>query len=148
MTALADTPLDTTTPAAAGSRPAPTGGSKPLAVATVAAPVALAAGVAVHPDDTHGVEHTLHAVGGDERLLWSAVHLLEPVAWMLMGVVLLLALPRLAAGRGRRLLSVAAVFAAIGFPSIALIVYSHGEAFLFMAATDVPASTYAPLFEQ
>lgn len=127
---------------------APTRGSRPLATLLLAAPALLAGGIALHPDDTHGVEHTLRAVGGSQQLLWSVIHLVEPVAWMLMGVTLLLALPRMAADRGRRLLSVAAVFAAIGFPAIALIVYSHGEAFLFMAATDVQASTYGPLFEQ
>jgi hypothetical protein len=114
----------------------------------LAAPLLLAGGILLHPDDTHGVERTLAAVGGQDQVLWSATHLLEPVAWMLMGISLLLALPRMASGRGRGLLTTAAVFAAIGFPSIALLVYSHGEAYLFMAATDVPASTYGPLFEQ
>ena len=126
----------------------PVRGSRPLAALLLAAPALLAGGIALHPDDTHGVEHTLRAVGGDQQVMWSVIHLLEPIAWLLMGVALLLALPRMASGRGRRLLSTAAVFAAIGFPAIALIVYSHGEAILFMAATDVPASTYGPLFEQ
>ena len=125
-----------------------TRGSRPLAALLLAAPLLLAGGVVLHPDDTHGVEHTLDAVGGSQQLLWSAIHLLEPAAWMLIGITLLFALPRMASDRGRRLLTTAAVFAAIGFSSIALLVYSHGEAFLFMAATDVPASTYEPLFEQ
>ena len=138
-------PSARTQPPSAADR---TRGSRPLAATLVAAPVLLAGSVALHPDDTHGVEHTLRAVGGQDQLLWSVIHLLEPIAWLLMGITLLLALPRMASGRGRRLLTIAAVFAAIGFPSIALIVYSHGEAFLFMASTDVPPSTYGPLFEQ
>ena len=139
----------TTTPVAAQTQADDrTRGSRPLAALLVAAPLLLAGSVALHPDDTHGVEHTLRAVGGDDQLLWSLIHLLEPIAWLLNGFTLLLALPRMASGRGRRLLSIAAVFAAIGFPSLALIVYSHGEAFLFMAATDVAPSTYGPLFEQ
>ena len=124
------------------------GGSKPLAALLLAAPLLLAGSIALHPDDTHGVEKTLGAVGGDDKLLWSVIHLLEPTAWMLMGLTLLFALPRMASGRGRRLLSIAAVFAAIGFPSLALIVYGHGEAFLFMASTDVAPSVYEPLYEK
>jgi hypothetical protein len=148
MTALADTPLDTTMPATAGSPTARTGGSKPLAVAAVAAPVALAAGVAVHPDDTHGVEHTLEAIGGDASLAWTFTHLVEPYAWALFGVALLLVLPRLAGAKGGRFLRIGALMSWIGYTSIGFIVYGHGETFRFMAATDVEPSVYAPLFEQ
>jgi hypothetical protein len=152
----ADVTVSTTAPLARTDIPAPAPsaggaarrGSRPLAALTVAAPLLLAASIALHPDDTHGVEHTLTAVAGDERLRWALIHLLEPAAWLLLGLTLLLTLPRMAAGRGRRLLTTAGVFSAVGFSSLALLVYAHGEAFLFMAATDVEPSTYGPLFEQ
>ena len=137
------TTVATPTPDAPAAR-----GSKPLATLLMAAPVLLAGSIAVHPDDTHGVEKTLAAIGGDEKVLWGLIHLAEPVAYLMLGITLLLALPRMAAGRGRRLLSVGGVLAAIGFSSIALIVYGHGEAFLMMASTDVEPSVYAPLFEK
>lgn len=123
-------------------------GSRALATLLLTAPVLLGASIGLHPDDTHGVERTLNAISGDDTVRWGVIHLLEPIAWLLMGVTLLLALPRMASGRGRRLLSTAAVLAAIGFPSIALIVYAHGEAFLHMASTDVAPSTYTALFEK
>ena len=150
----------TTTPAPARTdRPAvastpvpgdtgPFGGSCPLAVSLLAAPLLLVASVVLHPDDTRGVERTLAAVGGSDKVVWSVIHLLEPAAWLAIGVTLLLALPRMAGRRGRGLLTTAGVLAAIGFPSLALIVYSHGEAFAFMAATGVEPSTYDALFAQ
>jgi hypothetical protein len=146
------TPVPARTDRTAAPAPAPeaaqTRGSRPLAALLLAAPVLLGASIALHPDDTHGVHRTLTAIGGNEAVRWGLIHLLEPIAWLLMGVTLLLALPRMASGRGRRLLSIAAVFTAIGFPSIALIVYAHGEAFLHMAGTDVAPDTYGPLFEK
>ncbi len=136
-------------PAVATAPTAPAGrGSGPLAVLTVAAPLLLGACIAVHPDDTGGVERTLTAVGGDDAVLWAAVHLLEPAAWALMGITLLLALPRMAGRRGRGLLTTAGVLSAIGFTALALLVYAHGEAFRFMAATDVDPVVYDALFEQ
>lgn len=130
------------------ARPAAERGSRPLAVLTVAAPLLLAASIALHPDDTGGVERTLTAIGGDDGLRWAAVHLLEPAAWALMGTTLLLALPRMAGRRGRGLLKTAGVLVAVGFTSLAMLVHAHGEAFRHMAATDVDPSTYAALFEQ
>lgn len=49
---------------------------------------------------------------------------------------------------GGRLLKTAGALCAIGFISIALIVYGHGEAFRLMAQTEVEPAVYAPLFEQ
>jgi hypothetical protein len=148
MTALADTPLTTASTGAPARTAGSTGGSKPLAVATVAAPVALAAGVAVHPDDTHGVEHTLEAIGGDASLAWTFTHLVEPYAWALFGLALLLVLPRMAGAKGGRFLRAGAWMSWVGYTALAFIVYGHGEAFRLMAATDVEPSVYAPLFEQ
>lgn len=148
MTALADTPLAPT--AAASGTPAPSTerGSRPLAVATVAAPLLLAGGVIAHPDDTRGVEHTLSTIGGDASLAWTVTHLVEPFAWVLFGITLLLTLPRMAGARGGTLLKVAGVLSAIGYSAVGFIVYAHGETFRFMAATDVEPSVYGPLFEQ
>ena len=144
---IAGSPTATGAPADPAA-PTRRGGSRPLAGLLIAAPLLLLGSILLHPDDTHGVEHTLEAVGGAERVLWSAVHLVEPAAWLLLGVTLLLALPRMAGERGRRPLTVAGVLVAIGFPAIALIVYGHGEAFAFMASTDVAPQVYAPLFER
>ena len=124
------------------------GGSRPLAALTVTAPLLLGTSIALHPDDTHGAEHTITAIAGEEKLQWALVHLAEPAAWLLLGATLLLALPRLAGARGSRLLSTAGVFAAIGFSALAMLVYAHGEAFMFMAASGVEPAVYAPLFEQ
>jgi len=126
------------------------GGSRPLAVLLLTAPVLLSAAVLAHPDDTHGVGATLAAIRGADGLRWALIHLLEPAGWALLGLALLLALPRMAGalGRGRGLLTTAAVACAIGFPAVSLIVYGHGEAFRAMAGTDVAAETYGPLFEQ
>lgn len=151
MTALADTPL---VPAAAtpatSDAPAPKAerGSRPLAVATVAAPLLLAGGVLAHPDDTRGVEHTLSTIGGDASLAWTVTHLVEPFAWVLLGITLLLTLPRMAGRRGGALLRTAGVLSAVGYSAVGFIVYAHGETFRFMAATDVEPSVYGPLFEQ
>jgi hypothetical protein len=148
MTALADTPHVTTTTTDDSPAGTPTFGSRPLAVATVAAPVALAAGVAVHPDDTHGVEHTLEAIGGDASFAWTFTHLVEPYAWALFGLALLLVLPRMAGAKGGRFLRTAAWMSWVGYTALGLMVYAHGETFRFMAATDVEPSVYAPLFDQ
>ena len=80
--------------------------------------------------------------------MWTLIHMLEPAAWMLLGVSLLLALPRMAGARGGTLLKIAGVLGAIGFSALSLMVYAHGEAFLLMTATDVDPTVYAPLFEQ
>jgi hypothetical protein len=104
--------------------------------------------VAVHPDDTHGVEHTLEAIGGDASFAWTFTHLVEPYAWALFGVALLLVLPRMAGAKGGRFLQVGAWMSWIGYTALAFIVYGHGETFRFMAATDVEPSVYGPLFEQ
>jgi hypothetical protein len=140
---------DRTADADAAATPSTTErGSRPLAVLTVAAPLLLGTAITLHPDDTGGVERTLTAIGGDDGVRWAAIHLLEPAAWALMGITLLLVLPRMAGQRGRGLLKTAGVFSAIGFPALAMLVYAHGEAFRFMAATDVDPSTYDALFEQ
>ena len=123
-------------------------GSRPLAVLTVAAPLVLGACIAAHPDDTGGVERTLTAVGGDDAVRWAAIHLLEPAAWALLGITLLLALPRMAGRRGRGLLKTAGVLSALGFTELAWLVYAHGEAFRFVAATDVDPVVHSALFEQ
>ena len=123
-------------------------GSRPLAVLLLAAPLLLAGSIALHPDDRHGVERTITAIGGDDGLQWAVVHLLEPAAWALMGVTLLLALPRMAGRRGRGLLTSAGVASAIGFTALAMLVYGHGEAFRHMAATDVDPVVYDALFRQ
>jgi hypothetical protein len=117
-------------------------------VALAAAPVLLAAGVAVHPDDAHGVERTMEAI--DSSWTWTFTHLVEPYAWALLGIALLLALPRMAGptGRGRRLLGTAAWMCAVGYVSLGFIVYGHGEAYRHMAATDVEPAAYTELFDR
>ena len=140
----ATVPTDITAPAET------TRGSRLLAGLSVLAPVLVGTGVLFHPDDTKGAEHTLEHLAGDERTMWTIVHLVEPFAWLLLATTLLLALPRLVAdgGRGRRLVSIGSVLAFIGFVSIAFIVYSHGEAFLFMSADGVDRDAMEPLFKQ
>jgi hypothetical protein len=91
--------------------------------------VLLGASVLAHPDDPHGVRATLAAIRGADGLRWALIHLLEPAGWALPGLTLLLALPRMAgvAGRGRALLTAAAVACVTGFPAVSLIVYGHGR---------------------
>ena len=142
-------PARTDAPTADVERPVRTrGGSRPLAVALLAAPLALLGGILLHPDDAHGFTRTMEVVR-DGQLQWGAVHLLEPAAWVLLGLAMLLAMPRLAAERGRRPLVAGGVLCAVGFTSIGLIVYGHGEAFLHLSALDPEVTAgYAPLFER
>jgi hypothetical protein len=97
ITAPADitAPTDLTAPAET------TRGSRLLAGLSVLAPVLVGTGVLFHPDDTKGAEHTLEHLAGDERTMWTIVHLVEPFAWLLVATTLLLALPRLVADGGR-----------------------------------------------
>lgn len=126
----------------------PRDGSPGLARLLVAGPVLLATAVVLHPDDTHGAVRTLASIEGGDRARWIAMHLLEPFTWLLIGITLLFALPRLAPGKGRRLAATAGVLAAIGATAIGFIVYSHGEAFVYMTNTHISHATLSPLFDQ
>lgn len=122
------------------------GGSRPLAVAAVAAPLLLAAGVVLHPDDDAGAERLLPELA-ESPLRWALVHMVEPFAWLLLGVVMLLVLPRLAAGRGRRLVVTGGVMCMASFGALGMLTYSHGEAYLFMSQTDTAPAVYAALYD-
>lgn len=150
MTDLQPAPVVTSaTPTASSTDRATRGrrGSRPLAALTALAPLTVPVAVLLHPDDTGGAKATLDALAGDERALWAATHLLEPLAWLGLGTALLLALPRLAPGRGRRLVTIGAPLAFVGYVCIAFIVYGHGEAFLHMSADGVDRTAMGPLFD-
>ena len=142
------TPTTGTAASAAAASPAARGGSRLLAAVTAVAPLTVAGGVMLHPDDTQGVHHTLTHIAGDDRVMWMVTHLVEPFGWLLVGATLLLALPRLAPGRGRRIVAPAALLAFVGYASMAFIVYGHGEAFLFMSTSGIDYAAMEPLFEQ
>ena len=102
-----------------------------IARLSVAAPAALATAVLLHPHDTEDAHATLERIAGEDRGRWVLAHLLEPAAWIGLALVLLL-VARLGRQHGRRLVQAGATMAAIGATAIASLVYSHGEAYLFM----------------
>jgi hypothetical protein len=123
-------------------------GSRLLAAAVIAAPLAVATAVTIHPADTGGAARTLARLAGEDRVMWTIAHVLETYGWLFVGTTLLLALPRLAPDRGRRLVVTGAVLAFIGYASLAFVVYGHGEAYLVMSGEGMDPSAMTPVFEQ
>lgn len=113
----------------------------------VGAPLALATAIAIHPQDTSDAAATLARVAGGDRVRWTVAHLLEPLAWLLVALVLLLA-ARLGSGKGKRLVQAGGVLGAIGAAASALIVYGHGEAYLHMTAEGMNLQTMEPLYHR
>lgn len=113
-----------------------------------AAPAALAAAVMLHPHDTADAAATLAKVGGDDRLRWSLAHVAEPVAWLAMAVAFGAIAHRLGRGPSGRLIRAGAWLGAVGAAAIALVVYSHGEAYLFMTERGIDVAAMHGLYEQ
>lgn len=112
----------------------------------VAAPTALATAVLLHPNDTTDAADTLGRIADAERARWIAVHLLEPVAWLALAAVLLLA-ATIRVGRARWPVRVGALMAAAGAVGAALIVYGHGEAYRFMTEPGMDLAAMEPLYD-
>lgn len=140
MTTTVHPPVSTT--AAAPARAwAPTVG----AIFAVAAPLALAAAIALHPLDSSNAAESLARVADVDRARWATIHLLEPAAWLLVSLVLVAA-SRLGDGPGRSLIRAGGVLGAIGAASTALIVYAHGEAILFMTGNGMDRAAMESLY--
>jgi hypothetical protein len=140
MTTLLHPPVSTTATRATRAW-APKG-----AIVAVAAPLALAAAIALHPHDSSNAVESLARVADADRARWAIIHLLEPAAWLLVSLVLVAA-SRLGAGPGRALVRVGGVLAAIGAAASALIVYGHGEAILFMTGDGMDGPAMESLYE-
>jgi type IV secretory pathway VirB2 component (pilin) len=113
----------------------------------IAAPLALTTAVAIHPADTSDAAATLGRIATGDRVRWTVAHLLEPFAWLVLALVLLLA-ARLGTGKGTRLVQAGGVLGAIGASATALIVYGHGEAYLQMTAGGIDLETMEPLYDR
>lgn len=113
-----------------------------------AAPAALTASVMLHPHDTADAGATLAKVAGDDRLRWSLAHIAEPAAWLLMAAALALLAHCLGRGRSGGIVRAGAWLGTVGASTIALMVYSHGEAYLFMTASGIDVGAMHGLYEQ
>jgi hypothetical protein len=109
--------------------------------------VTLVLAVALHPRDTPEGAATLARIAGGDRVRWMVVHLLEPASWLLLGAVAFVA-SRIAAEKGRSLITMGGALAGLGAVSIALIVYSHGEAYLFMSSPGIDLSAMEKLYDR
>ena len=118
---------------------------KALAIAALAAPLALGAAIALHPEDTTDAADTLGRIAGDDRARWALAHVLEPAAWVALAVVFL-GIRALPLGRGRLPVRVGASLAAVGATAISMIVYAHGEAYLHMSAEGIDTGTMHDLY--
>ncbi len=78
---------------------------------------------------------------------WLIAHLIEPLAWLLLALVLL-ATARLGAERGRRLIRVGALASAARAAASALVGYSHGEAFWSMTEWGLDQTAMEQLYSR
>lgn len=125
--------------------PATSRAGRRIARLAVAAPVALVVSVMLHPNDTTDAADTLGRVAGEDRTRWILAHLLEPISWLLLAVVLLIA-TRVGKDAGRRLIQAGGYLGAAGAAAIALIVYSHGEFYLFMTEPGMDRAAMEQLY--
>jgi hypothetical protein len=120
----------------------PTGSARLLAALPVVPAVTLLVAVALHPRDTADAAATLARIAGPDRGRWILVHLLEPFSWLLLGVVAVMATHI----SSHALVKLGGWLAALGAVSIALIVYSHGEAYLFMTSPGIDLAAMEELY--
>lgn len=117
-----------------------------LAAVFVLAPVLRMLSIVAHPLDTHDAAATLAHID-DVSLRWALVHVLEPFSTLLLGVAGF-GLLRLTPERGRRIATAGAVMFAIGCAALALLVYAHGQAYLFMTDESVNQAHMSELYAQ
>lgn len=109
--------------------------------------VLLVVAVGLHPSDTPDAAATLARIAGPDRGRWAMVHLLEPAAWLLLAAVVLAA-GRIPAAKGRALVRAGGVLGSVGAAAIALIVYSHGEAYLLMTGPGIERMAMEHLYSR
>ena len=117
-----------------------------LAVLVAVAPVLRMFGIVFHPHDTADAVATIAHVDA-VSVQWALVHLLEPYGMLLLGVAGFVLL-RLAPTRGRRVATAGAVLFGVGCAALAMVVYSHGEAYLFMTHPSVDAGDVTDLYRR
>lgn len=119
-------------------------GTLAMAALLIIAPVLRAVAIVAHPYDTADAATTLALI--DQMAgRWAVVHLVEPIAWVLLGLSGFVLL-RLTPDKGRRLATAGALLFAIGAVGTAMLVYGHGEAYLFMTDSTVAAADMHDLY--
>ena len=117
-----------------------------LAILVAVAPILRMLGVVFHPHDTADAAATIAHIDA-VSVQWALVHLLEPYGMLLLAIAGFILL-RLTPGKGRRIATAGAVLFGIGCAALAMLVYSHGEAYLFMTHPSVEAADMTDLYAQ
>lgn len=117
-----------------------------LAAILVLAPVLRMISILIHPLDTADAAATLDLVD-EASVRWAVAHLLEPYSTLLIGAAGFVLL-RLTPGRGRGIATVGAALFGLGAAGLAMLVYAHGQAYLFMTHPSVDPADMTELYAQ